>query len=261
MGIKKNDNNSIINTRYFIKLSKLIFLTSGFIGLSRNAHDLYHVSNFIVREDFRRKGVGRKLWTAVLDRASGINICVDSGSAMIEWFMKNGFKHKTFLTNYYRITVTEDMKKIGNNVLNIKPLSEELWPSLLKFDRLVYPNYDREMILKAWFTDEDVEVLVAMKDDVVCGYGSIIHRPMDNAYSLRNVFADDEDVLEEMLSNMFKRIPTGSIVCFNMLQNGKLFPKCLKSCGKSYAYSQRLFTKTVVESRWDKICLGASCYT
>lgn len=249
-------------TIYSYRLSRIqyyefIHFLSGFGGLSLNAPGLYYLGNFIVREDLRNKGVGRKLWKAMLAKAGDTNIALDGAPAMVDWYKdKNGFKFQSFKVWFHNITINEEMKKVTENKYQIIQLSDEHWPSLMEYDHLVYPNFDREKILRAWFADEAVQVFLAMKEGRIVGYGSI-HEQSDNVYALRNTYADNEDVLEEILRRMFANLPVGTVARF-MLFDGKPMPNYLKSADESKDSARRLFNKAPIESNPDKMWLGTA---
>ncbi|KAL4229693.1 hypothetical protein ACF0H5_010081 [Mactra antiquata] len=217
----------------------------GFGGLSLHAPNFYYLGTFIVREDLRYKGIGRHIWQAMKEKAGDNNIALDSVPAMMNWYKKNGFQFQSFKVWFHNITLTDKMKLAHTYKYDIQPLSEGHWPALIEYDRLVYPNFNRETILRALFADEFVEVFLVMKGESVLGYGSI-HKQSDNVYALRNVYADNEDVLEDILRKMFDKLLIGTIIRF-MLLDGKPMPKYLKSADESNDSVQRLFNKQMIE--------------
>ncbi|KAL4229694.1 hypothetical protein ACF0H5_010082 [Mactra antiquata] len=228
----------------------------GFGGLSLHAPNLYYLGNFIVRDDLRNKGIGRKLWQAMIAKAGDNNIALDGAPAMVNWYKKNGFQFQSFKVWFHNITVTDEMKLTHTFKYDIQRLSEGHWPALMEYDRLVYPNFNRERILRAWFADELVEVFLVMKGESVLGYGSI-HKQSDNVYAVRNVYADNEDVLEEILRKMFDKLPTGTVARF-MLIDGKPMPQYLKSADESADSAQRLFNKQMIETNVERMWLGTA---
>lgn len=219
----------------------------GFAGLSRHAPGVVYFGNFIVREDLRGKGIGRLLWKASLERAGNDNIVLDGGPEMADWYKAHGFPHHTFKVFFHKVIVTEEMKADVQSRYEVVDLTESMWPELMEYDKLVYPNFNREKFLRGWFTGtDDVRVVVAKDAGKIVGYGSI-HKKPKQEYGMRNVFADDENVLEAMMRRMFENLPVGTVIHF-MLVGGKPLPKYIKHSIQKHETAERMFSKEEIKT-------------
>ncbi|XP_045206556.2 uncharacterized protein LOC123558753 [Mercenaria mercenaria] len=228
----------------------------GFCGVSQNAPNTIYFGNFIVRKDLRKKGIGRLLWTAMLEKAGDQNIVLDGGPDMADWYIAHGFPFQAYKVQFCVVKVTSDMKQSIQSSYDTVTLTENMWPALMEYDRQVYPTFDRTRILRAWFSGELVRVAVAMKAGKIVGYGSI-HRKPNNEYGLRNVFGDNEDVIEALLYNMLSGLPIGTVVHFMILED-KPLPKYIHHSVPVEETAIRMFNKVKIETNTDKIWLATA---
>lgn len=229
---------------------------SGFGGISQSAPGVMYLGNFIVRKDLRRKGIGRLIWKAMLERAGNQNIVLDGGSKMGDWYTDHGFPFHTFKILFHLVTVTMDMKKSIQSKYETTALSDDMWPSLMEYDKYVYTSFDRERILRAWFAGDKVRVVIAKDAGEIVGYGSI-HRMPHNHYGIRNVFADNEAVIETILHDMLADLPEGTTVHFTLV-DGKPLPKYIQHSVYLEETAQRMFSKFKIETNTDKMWLATA---
>ncbi|XP_045196520.2 uncharacterized protein LOC123551554 [Mercenaria mercenaria] len=228
----------------------------GFCAVTKSAPDTVYVSSFIVRKDLRRSGIGRALWKAMVQRAGNQNIALDAVKGMVDWYKKNGLQFQTFRTFYHIFTITDDMKKSYASNYETIALSEEMWPALLAYDQYVYPNFDRTAILRAWFSGEDVHVAVAMDAGKIVGYGSI-HKKPNNEYGLRNVFGDNEDVIQALLHDMVSGLQKGAVVHFFLLDEKRL-PTYIKHSVKYEEAPVRMYSKVRIETNTARMWIATA---
>lgn len=219
---------------------------------------MVYVPAYIVRPDRRGKGIGKKLWNAMLERAEDRNIILDSVPAMESWYHDQGFQPSTTKVIFYHLVVSEDIKVTVLTKFDFQQLryDTKTWQDVLEYDIQVYRGFNRERIIKTWYVGENVDSLVAYDAGKVVGYGSI-HRKPNGTYGLRNVFADTEDALEAILRKLFEPVKVGSYVRF-MLLDGKPLPSYLKHSTTANYFARRMFTKKMIEMDKDKIWLATS---
>lgn len=198
------------------------------------------------------------LWKAFLKKSDDKNKVLDGGSAMENWYHTNGFPFKSFRVLYYNVTITEEMRKSTESKYDIVTLTEEIWPALMEYDRNVYPKFDRTKILRAWFTGDAVSVVVAMNAGKIVGYGSIHKKPSPHTdYSLRNIFADDEEVIEAILCNMLSGLPLGALVWF-WLMDDKPLPKYIQHSVYLGETARRMYSKYSLEVNTEKMWFASA---
>ncbi|KAH3850881.1 hypothetical protein DPMN_093357 [Dreissena polymorpha] len=176
---------------------------------------------------------------------------------MVDWYEKKGFKFRTSKVAFCQICVNEDLKKAIQSEYTCRDLTQDLWPMVMKYDRQVYPTLDRERILRAWFCVDGCRAVVALRGNQVVGYGSIHEKPHQE-YGLKNVFADNESVVEAIVRELFKDIPEDRLVHFEK-DEGKPMPKYLEQSVSRYDYSCiRMYNKYPVETIGDKMWLTSA---
>lgn len=225
----------------------------GFCGGSLHPPDIIYFGNFIVRKDLRGRGIGKRLFKAFLEKAKGKNMVLDGGSTMEDWYYTHGLPFKSLKVRYYNLTIKDDMKKSFDSNNEIVTFSEDLWPVLMEYDKKVYPNFDRRSILHAWFTSKDVRVVVAMDSMKIVGYGSIVKKPSsDTEYSLRNIFADSEEVIEAILHNMLSDLEPGALVRLWLIED-KPLPKYIQHSVYMGETARRMYSKYIIEVCTEKM--------
>ncbi|KAH3854466.1 uncharacterized protein LOC127870795 [Dreissena polymorpha] len=229
----------------------------GYGGITHATPDIFYLGNFIVREDLRGKGIGKLIWQALIERAGNRNIALDAVSYTRDWYENNGFKFSTSKVAYFNVCVNEAVKKSVQSEYTCRDLTEDLWPMMVKYDRQVYPTLNRERILRACFCVDSQRAVVALHSNQVVGYGSIHEKPHQE-YELKNVFADDEGVVEAMLRELFKDVPEGRVVHFEKIE-GKPMPKYLERSDSPFDFSGiRMYNKYPVETIGDKMWLSSA---
>ncbi|KAH3854461.1 uncharacterized protein F36G3.2-like [Dreissena polymorpha] len=228
----------------------------GYGGLTQAASDIFYLGNFIVREDFRGKGIGKLIWQALLGRAGDRNIALDAVTYMEDWYAKNGFKFRSSKVGFFKVCVNEDMKQAVPSEYTCRHITDDIWPMVMKYDRKIYPTFDRERILRAWLGVDGTRAVVALHGNKVVGYGSI-HEQTKQTYGVRNVLADNESVVEIILRELFKDLPESTVVRFIKMED-KPLPKYLENSVGGYFTSLRMYNKYPVEGIVDKMWLTSA---
>ncbi|KAH3850884.1 hypothetical protein DPMN_093360 [Dreissena polymorpha] len=127
---------------------------------------------------------------------------------------------------------------------------------VMKYDRQVYRTLDRERFLRAWFGVDGCRAVVALRCNQVVGYGRIHEKPRQE-YGLRNVFADDDSVVEAILRELFKDVPEAHVVHF-MKDEGKPMQKYLEHSVSGDFSGIRIYKKYPVETIADKMWLTSA---
>ncbi|XP_045172926.1 uncharacterized protein LOC123534655 [Mercenaria mercenaria] len=224
-------------------------LPTGFIGLFNMSPNMTYVNVFVVRKDMRGRGIGKKLWAAMLEATKDNILVLDGISDMKEWYKQQGFSYEGYRAIFCQGTISSNETASLQNSYNIVPLSDDIWPALIAYDKQVYP-YSRERALQAWFYGADRYSVVALLDKCVVGYVNC-HWKSEKKCNIRALNADNDVIAEALLSNLLNNISLGSVVSFNLLGD-KPIPKCLPEI-KSFKYVHRLFTKGMPGIRSEKI--------
>jgi hypothetical protein len=90
-----------------------------------------------------------------------------------------------------------------------------------------------------------------MEAGKIAGYSSI-HRKPNGEYGLRNIFGDNEDVIEAFLHNMLSGLPEGTVVHFMMPEDKPLL-KYIQHSMEVGETVTRIFYKFKIETNNDKL--------
>lgn len=148
----------------------------GFLGL------------YIVRPEFRGRGLGLKLWQAGMARLGSRNIGLDGVVAQQDNYRKSGFRLD------YRNIRYEGLGKPANS-LGAVDLSAVSFESLLAYDSRMFP-VPREHFLRCWVSQPQGAGHAAISKGTLAGYGLI--RPCRRGYKIGPLFADDAGIAEDL---------------------------------------------------------------
>lgn len=158
---------------------------------------------FIVRPEFRGRGLGNTLWharrTQLLARLErGASIGMDGVFEMQPYYAKGGFafSHRDIR---YRADIASSPGKPPKTDEQIVPLSDVGFEHLTEYDRTCFPA-PRETFLKHWITQPDALALGCRRGDGLSGYG-VIRRCRDGC-KIGPLFADDASAAGALYSRL-----------------------------------------------------------
>ncbi|XP_045172659.2 uncharacterized protein LOC123534459 [Mercenaria mercenaria] len=221
----------------------------GFIGLFNMTSNITYVNVFIVQKDLRGKGIGKKLWEAMLKVTKDNTLVLDGVSQMKGWYEKRGFSFEAHSASSYHGTLSSQESVTLQNPYNIVSLSDDIWSALIAYDQQIYP-YSREHVLRAWFCGVDRYTAVAFLDESVVGYANL-HWKSKKECNIRVLNADNDVIADTLLLNLLQHIPLGSNVSFILLED-KPIAKYFSNF-KISGTEHKLFTKEITGIQTDKI--------
>jgi GNAT superfamily N-acetyltransferase len=158
---------------------------------------------FIVRPEFRGRGLGRRLWHARVRLLqsrlrAGATIGMDGVFEMQDWYARGGFEfaHRTIRFEGTGVDVVRASGLVSAEEVPFERIAE--------YDRRCFPTW-RERFLRPWLDQPDGLALVALDDEVVQGYGVI--RRCGVGGRIGPLFADDVDVAESLYTALAARMP------------------------------------------------------
>lgn len=162
----------------------------GFIGI------------YVVKPEFRNKGVGIKLTEKFLERMGNRNIGLD---AVVENEKKyqNLMKFKSFYSN-----LRFEGKGGGEVPDGLVKISDVPFESLLEYDREMFPA-PRSTFLEKWIKQPDSYAFAAVESGKPKGYGVI--RKCHNGYRIGPLFADDAITAEKIFLALKASVPNEAI--------------------------------------------------
>lgn len=147
---------------------------------------------FIVRTEYRGRGLGNKLWHArrerLLDRLhSGASIGLDGVFAMQDFYAKGGFVFSHRNIRYRTDTPTHPTTSLLDGE-DIAPLADIPFKQVLDYDRTCFPA-PRPTFLRGWISQPDALALGCRRDGKLSGYGVV--RRCREGCKIGPLFADD----------------------------------------------------------------------
>ena len=213
-----------------------------------------YVNLFIVRNDMRRKGVGKTLWTAMMERRGNKMLVLDSVSGLKEWYKRQGFIYETFSVKGFKGIFSHDVTASVDSSYKCVPLTNDLLPALLTYDQNIY-KFSRDRVIQAWYCGSDKRSFVALNDKTVVGYASY-HMKSEKECLLRALYADNDVIANELLARLLSDIPKGTTLRFVILDD-KPLPKYFKNFNQS-GTEFRLSTEEMPAIQKGKIIIHAA---
>ena len=158
---------------------------------------------FIVRPEFRGRGLGDALWHArrqrLLDRLQpGASIGMDGVFDMQHYYAKGGFvfSHRNMR---FRAEIAQPPPTSPDEEENIVPLAGVPFDLVLAYDRTCFPA-PRPDFLQGWIAQPDALALGYQRDGRLSGYGVV--RRCGQGCKVGPLFADDGEAAEALYARL-----------------------------------------------------------
>jgi len=158
---------------------------------------------FIVRPEFRGRGLGNTLWHARRDRLlarlrPGASIGLDGVFAMQDYYAKGGFvfSHRDMR---FRADIPGHPSTARADDADIIPLNAVPFDQLLDYDRTCFPA-PRATFLTGWISQPDALALGCRRDGTLSGYGVV--RRCREGCKIGPLFADDARAAEALYTQL-----------------------------------------------------------
>ncbi|KVH48582.1 GCN5 family acetyltransferase [Burkholderia diffusa] len=162
----------------------------GFIGL------------YIVKPEFRGKGLGMRIWQHGMRYLGERNIGLDGVVAQQANYGKSGFR-----LAYRNIRYEGRVSGIG--CAHVAEAADVPFEQLLAYDRQCFP-VARERFVSVWIAQPDAVALATIDAGRVAGYGVV--RRCRAGCKIGPLFADDADVATGLFRALASRMPGEAIV-------------------------------------------------
>ena len=168
---------------------------------------------FVVRPEFRGRGLGSNLWHARVTLLRGrlrsaASIGMDGVFKMQDWYAKGGFTFSHRSIRYEGVgTAGESVageSVAGESVAGLVPVANVPFNQLAAYDRRCFPA-SRERFLRAWVAQPDALALAAVKGGALLGYGVI--RRCGRGAKIGPLFADDVATAEALFEALAAFVP------------------------------------------------------
>lgn len=182
--------------------------------VSAVAYDDYYgfLGLYVVKPEFRNKGVGVKLTEKCLERMGNRNIGLD---AVVE----NEKKYQNFMNfkSFYSNLRFEGRGggEVPGGLVNVSDVPFE---SLLEYDREMFPA-PRATFLENWIKQPDSYAFAAVETGKLKGYGVI--RKCQTGYKIGPLFADDPITAEKIFLALKASIPYEAVYVIDVPEPNK----------------------------------------
>ena len=149
---------------------------------------------FIVKPEYRSKGLGRKLWylrrDTLLKRLNdGASIGMDGVVDMQPFYNKGGFEIA------FRDLRYEGIGKEYSIAKNISTIEEKDYDEVLKYDKMCF-GFNRPQFMLNWLKMPEVKTFKYVQDDQIKGFAVL--RKANKGYKICPLFADTPGIAEEL---------------------------------------------------------------
>lgn len=147
---------------------------------------------FIVRPEYRGRGLGDTLWHARRERLltrlrPGASIGLDGVFTMQDYYARGGFvfSHRNMR---FRVEIPAGQTASRDDEEEIVPLTGVPFEQIVEYDRACFPA-PRSAFLRGWISQADALALGCRRDGELCGYALV--RRCREGCKIGPLFADD----------------------------------------------------------------------
>ncbi|KAG8177113.1 hypothetical protein JTE90_008222 [Oedothorax gibbosus] len=228
-------------------------------GVLQN-EDLAFVGLYVVKDNYRRRGIGMKIWSAVMERIGDRNVGVNPVPEQLENYRdKSGFPVQTSWSSKVSAAETVDTTKLSHDLpeIAVRELSSgnvDLVDKVVAYDADVC-SFTRGDLVPLLCDQEDSVTMVALRDGEVCGYGNIKKNIKGNTI-IGPLYADCGEIAEKILDELVNAFPLareeGALI-FTVDNNGSAMEILEKLGFETDCVISRLYRKEEVDVKFDKI--------
>jgi GNAT superfamily N-acetyltransferase len=159
---------------------------------------------YIVRPEFRGRGLGLQIWQQAISRMAGRNIGLDGVVAQQDNYRRSGFE---LAYRNFRFGGRSDPALSGRAAEGLVDAASLPFEALAAYDRRAFPS-PRDAFLRGWLHLPEATALAAVDSGAVTGYGVV--RPSRQGFRIGPLFDDDEASAERLLLGLQAALPAGS---------------------------------------------------
>lgn len=163
--------------------------TFGFIGL------------YIVRAEYRGKGLGLAIWKEAIKRLEGHTIGLDGVVAQQDNYRRSGFR-----LAHRNIRYQGNAVKTGYDTAHIIPLDMVDFALVDTFDRTMFPA-PRTEFLRTWVAMPDSSSFGFVENGILRGFGTV--RQCGTGYKIGPLYAREPDYADEIFRALAGSVPIG----------------------------------------------------
>lgn len=182
-------------------------------GILQHA-DLAFFGMYVVKSDYRGRGVGQKIWKKVMERIGDRNAATNPVPEQTQNYKDRGgfpiqcdWGSVVYELRDVSLSNMTGESPPGVGVDLVSPDDVNLIKSVAEYDADVI-GFPRNELFPILFKDKESIMVVAknLRDDTVCGYG-IIKQSIKNFALIGPLYADDKSIAELILYHLVKAFP------------------------------------------------------
>ena len=161
---------------------------------------------YIVKPEFRGRGFGLRLWRRAMEYLQGRSIGLDGVIEQQKNYSRSGFKlaHRNIR---FELPGMSGLTK-EKHCPEILPINDDLLERVFDYDAHFFPAR-REQFLKHWIRQPGVASLCWLDNNQVRGYS--VMRRCRKGYKVGPLYADDNDVAEQLFSTLITSAGEGPV--------------------------------------------------
>lgn len=167
----------------------------------------------IVKEKYRKLGIGKQLFRQVMEVMRDRNVGGTSLSNRVTFYAQFGWTIKSYTIHYNAGAVNPDfVKEVSNDGFEIVPLCDVNISDFIAYDSELH-TVPRAVYICNWALWDKARTYVALKSGRICGYGVL--RPSDIGHRMYPLYADDKDIAKALFCRLVSHLPNGEPVIFS----------------------------------------------
>jgi GNAT superfamily N-acetyltransferase len=174
------------------------------ISIVRYGSSFGFLGFYIVRPEYRGRGLGLEIWNAGLQRLEGRVVGLDGVVAQQHNYRKSGFSLAWRNIRYMGVA-RSSRDKIDDTV----PLSSIPFDELTAYDHPFFPD-DRRAFLECWASRQGSRAFGIRQNGALAGYGLV--RPCRSGFKIGPLFADKPELAETLYHALESSVPKGSLI-------------------------------------------------
>jgi len=196
------------------------------------------VGFYIVRPEFRGRGLGLDIWKAAMASLDGRNVGLDGVVDQQDNYRKSGF-HLAYRNVRYSGRAG-DCATAPQPDTRIVPVSTLSFTALRDYDRPFFPD-DRETFLRTWIAPPAGQALALVEEGDIRGYGVI--RACRSGHKIGPLFADDTRHADALLPALCATVPADDEVFLDAPEVNPEAVKLAESHGMTVVFeTARMYT-------------------
>ena len=187
-------------------------LFTGHNGILAHSDTLASSGMNIVREEYRKLGIGKKLFRQVMEVMQDRNVGGTSLSNRVTFYAQFGWTVKSYTIHYNAGPVNpEFVRDVQCTDFELMPLNEVNISDFIAYDSDTH-SVPRAVYICNWAQWEQANTYVALRNGRICGYGVL--RKADIGHKMFPLYADEPKIARALFSKLVESLPANESVVF-----------------------------------------------